>query len=240
MVKMLKYLLGLILLSLAIMVAGCLEEDELTTTPVETMTMSEQAPTASPTASPIITPTVTSTLAAATPTPTAIKTTAESKGASSTPLPQYEFGVEYKAQVIGVIDGDTVDVFVYPDNREERVRLLGIDAPESVAVRNIPGEYDNITDTHCLETWGQAAKQHLQSAIAGRICEIEFDQQAGYRDQYGRLLAYVDYNKDINAEMVKLGLARVYVEENFTRESEYLKFQVEAKEEVMGLWNCKD
>ncbi|MFP3909456.1 MAG: thermonuclease family protein [Halobacteriota archaeon] len=228
---MLKSLLVLILISLALLVAGCLEEDELTTTPLESP-MNEQTPTASPTA----TPTATSTPAVATPTPTAVTTTTEPAG---TPLPRYEYGVEYKAQIIGVIDGDTVDVIVYPDKTEERVRLLGIDAPEPVAVRNTPGEYDNITDVYCLETWGKSAKEYLTSAVAGRICDIEFDRNAGFRDDYGRLLAYVDYNRDVNAELVKLGLSRVYTEENFTRESEYLSYQVEAKEEGMGLWNCK-
>lgn len=232
MVSMLKHLLGLTLLSLALMIAGCVEEDGMTTpTPVENP-LSEETPTTSSTETPTVTPT-----ADPTPTPTAVETTTEPAG---TPLPQYEYGVEYKAQVIGVIDGDTVDVIVYPDNTEERLRLLGIDAPEPVAVRNTPGEYDNITDVYCLETWGKSAKEHLTSAIAGRICEIEFDRQAGFRDDYGRLLAYVDYKKDINAELVKLGLARVYVEENFTQKSEYLNFQTEAKEEGMGLWNCND
>ncbi|MFW5936254.1 MAG: hypothetical protein ACOCSC_03090, partial [Candidatus Hadarchaeota archaeon] len=108
--NMLKSLLVLTLLSLTLLVAGCLEEDELTTTPVESPT-SEQTPTASPTASHTATPTVTTTPAVATPTPTAVTTTTESAG---TPLPRYEYGVEYKAQVIGVIDGDTVDVIVYP------------------------------------------------------------------------------------------------------------------------------
>ncbi len=235
MVRMLKYLLGLTLLSLALMVAGCVEEDGVTTpTPVESP-MSEQTPTASPTT----TPTVTSTPAAATPTPTAVTTTTSSEPAG-TPLPQYEYGVEYKAQVVGVIDGDTVNVVVYPDKTEERLRLLGIDAPEPVAVRNTPGEYDNITDVYCLESWGQSASEHLTSAIAGRICDIEFDRQAGFRDEYGRLLAYVDYDRDINAQMVKLGLARVYTEEDFDKESEYLDYQEKAKEEGMGLWNCKE
>ncbi len=224
---MLKALLGLILLSLAIVFAGCLEEDRMATpTPVESP-MSEQTPTTSPTTTPTPKPTPTS----------APRTPIEPP---ETPLPQYEYDLEYKAQVIGVVDGDTVDVIVYPDNREERLRFLGIDAPEPVAVRNSPGEYGNITDIYCLENWGQSAKQHLQSTIAGRICEIEFDRQAGFRDEYGRVLAYVDYNKDINAELVKLGLARVYTEEDFDKESEYLNFQEEAKEEGMGLWNCKD
>ena len=38
------------------------------------------------------------------------------------------------------------------DGNRDRVRLLGVDAPETNE-RNKPNEYDGITDTACLNTW---------------------------------------------------------------------------------------
>jgi len=151
----------------------------------------------------------------------------------------FEYGLRYKVQVIDVIDGDTIDV-VLLDGSEERVRLLGIDSPEILASRNEPGEYDNITDLECLENWGIEAKHYVISIVEGNETEIEFDPKAGCRDTYDRLLAYVFYDSsDLNAELVKRGYARVYTEEDFSRESEYITYQKEASESYIGLWDCR-
>ncbi len=82
-----------------------------------------------------------------------------------------------KAQVIRVVDGDTLIVRL---NKEQvRIRLIGIDAPESVhpdATRN--------------STQGKNASEHLKAGLhKGDTVYLTFDKER--EDKYKRTLAYV-------------------------------------------------
>ena len=81
------------------------------------------------------------------------------------------------ATVVGVVDGDTIDVTV--DGTEERVRLIGIDTPETVK----PG-----TPVECC---GPEASGVHQGAAARRARRVYLERDLVARDDYGRLLAYV-------------------------------------------------
>jgi len=148
-----------------------------------------------------------------------------------------EYGVRYLVYVVEVIDGDTIDVRL-PDGSVERVRMLGVDTPEKTPEGNRPGEYDDISDLEYLAEWGQKAMHFTKSALEGRYCYIEFDDDAGMRGYYGRLLAYVYYENetDFGAQLVKLGYARVYTEGEFDKEEYYLQLQQEALRNHRGLW----
>ncbi len=151
-------------------------------------------------------------------------------------LPQYN--VKYKVKVIDVVDGDTIDVLL-PDGSIGRIRMLGIDTPETTASKNRPYEYDSITNLTCLEYWGLEAKNFTKSELEGKYAYIEFDPVAGARGYYGRLLAYVYINDtDFTAELVKRGYARVYEEGECQKESEYLMYQAWAMNNSTGLWSC--
>lgn len=79
-------------------------------------------------------------------------------------------------KVVRVVDGDT---FVVDFNgKEEKVRLIGIDTPESV-------HPDSSKNTAA----GVTASEYTKSLLTGKSVELEFDVQE--RDKYGRLLAYV-------------------------------------------------
>lgn len=53
------------------------------------------------------------------------------------------------------------------------------------------------------------------------------------------MLAYVELNgSDFNAFLVLFGYARVYVEGNSSRETEYLELEADAKRTGVGLWEC--
>ena len=84
-------------------------------------------------------------------------------------------------QVERVVDGDTLIVLIDdPDSsepRRERLRLLGIDTPETVK-----------QDTP-VEPWGPEASQFTRQFVADGKVRLEFDKRRV--DQYGRLLAYV-------------------------------------------------
>jgi len=162
------------------------------------------------------------------------KTTVEPPSPSFT----FEYGVKYKVKVLGVIDGDTIDVLL-PDGSIERVRMLGVDTPEKSAEDNKPYEYDSITDLNYLAEWGVKAAQFTESKLEGKEVYIEFDELAGMREYYGRLLAYVylEDGTDFTAELVKQGYARVYVEGEFKKENYYMQLEEEARREGRGLWS---
>lgn len=78
--------------------------------------------------------------------------------------------------VIRVIDGDTI--VVNYNGKEEKVRMIGVDTPESV-------HPDSSKNTEA----GASASEYTKKNLEGKHVELEFDVQQ--RDQYGRLLAYV-------------------------------------------------
>ncbi|MBE8539460.1 lamin tail domain-containing protein [Geoglobus acetivorans] len=228
----------LITILLALLFAGCSGEvEEVGPTPTPTPTVTPMhSPTSTPTPAMTPTPMMTNTpmeTPQATPSPTPMQPT-------TTPTPfEFEYGVKYKVLVVDVIDGDTIDVKL-PDGTVERVRMLGVDTPETTASKNKAGEYGDITDLECLAQWGQNAKQFTQK-LYGKYVWIEFDSLAGMRGYYGRLLTYVYYpdeNTDFTAELVKQGYARVYVEGTFEKESEYVSYQDSAISNGVGLWGA--
>ncbi len=150
---------------------------------------------------------------------------------------ELQFGVKYRVEVLRVIDGDTIDVEM-PDGSVERVRMLGVDTPEKTAEKNRPYEYDSITNTTYLAEWGIKAKEFTKSMLDGKYAYIEFDEKAGFRGYYGRLLAYIylENGTDFTAELVKRGYARVYTEGNFEKENYYIQLENGARQEGRGLW----
>jgi endonuclease YncB( thermonuclease family) len=116
-----------------------------------------------------------------------------------------------------VIDGDTIDV------AGERVRLHGIDAPETRQNCDVAG-----TGWAC----GKNASAFLAGATAGRMITCKGDK----RDRYGRLIA-VCYlgDQDLNARMVRDGWAlayRRYANDYVTQESE-------ARAAGSGIWRSQ-
>jgi len=94
-----------------------------------------------------------------------------------------------EADVVRVIDGDTIEVAVV--GRIEKVRLIGIDTPER-------GEEGFDLATDIMEYW-----------VSGKT--VLLWQDVSDRDRYDRLLAYVTVGHTfVNYEMVEGGFARSY------------------------------
>lgn len=128
---------------------------------------------------------------------------------------------EYK--VVRVVDGDT---FIIDYNgSEERVRLIGIDTPESVH----PNESKNTEE-------GIKTSNYTKERLEGKIVKIELDVQE--RDQYGRILAYVYIDgKMYNKELLELGYAKIATyPPNVKYVEDFTKIQKEARENKVGLW----
>jgi micrococcal nuclease len=121
-------------------------------------------------------------------------------------------------QVVSVHDGDTLTVQL--SDRREKVRLIGIDAPEMAQA-----------------PWGEQSRDALKALVNGRQVTLETD--VSVRDQNGQLLAYV-YRDGllVNAEMVRQGQAMLHtVPPNVAHVEEYQKAQAEAREAGRGVWN---
>ncbi|HSC90679.1 MAG TPA: thermonuclease family protein [Gaiellaceae bacterium] len=102
---------------------------------------------------------------------------------------------EVAATVSRVADGDTLVVRLADGGARERVRVLGIDTPE-------------LGD--CGADEAAAATRSL--ALRRRV-SLRGDSTQARRDRFGRLLAYVELpgGRDLGLELLRRGLARVYV-----------------------------
>ena len=144
--------------------------------------------------------------------------------------------------VVGVIDGDTVEV-AYANGTRDTVRLLGVDTPE-VHAENSPGEYAGVPDTdageRCLRRAGENASAYAADRLAGESVELVFDPESERRGYYGRLLAYVVVDgESFNRALLRAGHARVY-DSTFTERERYERTAAAAREDGRGLWSCAD
>jgi micrococcal nuclease len=98
-----------------------------------------------------------------------------------------------RAFVIRAIDGDTIEARI--DGREEDVRYIGVDTPETVK-----------PDTP-VQCFGPRASAFNHRLVEGRRVRLVFGVER--RDVYGRLLAYVYLgHRFVNASLLRRGLAR--------------------------------
>lgn len=144
------------------------------------------------------------------------------------PKPRFE-GPELAAGVYDVdrvVDGDTLDLLL----PHCRVRLQGVDAPETVKP-NTP-----------VERWGPEASAYAKAFVAeaqGRV-RVEIDGER--RDKYGRHLAFI-WNGDrlLNEELVRKGLARATLQYDFgIRKKDLLRqAQRDAQKKHAGIWSSK-
>lgn len=130
-------------------------------------------------------------------------------------------------KVVAVTDGDTIRV-LSADSVEYKIRLTGIDAPE----RGQP--------------FGNAARKHLASLVAGKEVLVESSKT----DRYGRVLGKVrvqppdcpDCGKtlDANHAQVLAGMAwwyEYYADEQPAGDRErYKAAAIEARKRGLGLW----
>ena len=130
-----------------------------------------------------------------------------------------------RANVTRVIDGDTIVVHI--GGRDENVRLIGIDTPET----HKPGT--------AVECFGPEASAHVAELIPpGTKVRLERDREP--RDVYGRLLAYVYRQSDdlfVDLAMVKDGFAGpLAIAPNTAHRVEIDGAAAAARASKLGLW----
>ena len=126
-----------------------------------------------------------------------------------------------------IVDGDTIVVKMRGES--VKVRMIGIDTPESVA----PSYYDKENTPQGLD-----ASEYTKKLLEGKKVYLEYD--VNYEDQYGRVLAYV-YLKDaktmVQMKLLEEGLASVYtVQPNSKYAEDFLRIQQEARSNGKGFW----
>lgn len=128
-----------------------------------------------------------------------------------------------EAQVIEVIDGDTIKVEV--GGTVYTVRYIGIDTPETVH------------PSKPVEWMGLEASEANRQLVEGQTVYLEKD--VSETDRYGRLLRYV-FLVDalfVNAELLRLGYAQVSTYPPDVRYQDlFLAMQQEARAAGAGLW----
>ena len=131
-------------------------------------------------------------------------------------------GSTLTGRVVRVADGDTLTV-LDNTNTQHRIRLQGIDAPES------------------HQAFGTRSKQSLSDMVFGKTVTVEYYKT----DQYGRIVGKILLDgKDIDLEQVKAGMAwhyKEYEREQTPADRElYARAEAEARSARRGLWADAD
>jgi len=139
------------------------------------------------------------------------------------------FSTNTNAFIVHAVDGDTLLARLDAEPGDVRIRLLGINTPETVDPRKP------------VECFGKEASAIMHNLVDGKRVLLVADVQADERDKYDRLLrnVHLDDGTDVNAMMVRDGYAYAYLSFplNPLRKRELKKMQEDAKLSGRGLWN---
>ncbi|MGD8374401.1 MAG: thermonuclease family protein [Candidatus Woesebacteria bacterium] len=127
-------------------------------------------------------------------------------------------------EVIKFTDGDTITVSM--NGTEEKIRLIGVDTPETKKP-NSP-----------VQCYGKEASSFTESLIGNNDVKLEADPVGDNRDRYDRLLRYV-YLPDgtlVNKEIIGQGYGFAYLSFDFSKSDEFATAQEEAQNSKLGLW----
>ena len=127
-------------------------------------------------------------------------------------------------KVTKVIDGDTLEIIF--NGETKKVRLIGIDTPESVH----PDKEKNVP-------FGKVTSEFTEKALLGQNVILEFDVST--TDKYGRLLAYVYVgDKMFNKTLLENGMAQVKTyPPDVKYADEFAKIQEQARNNKVGMWS---
>lgn len=125
-----------------------------------------------------------------------------------------------KVKVIGIKDGDTVEVLYY--QLPFTVRLEHIDAPEK------------------KQAYGNVSKKKLSDLAFGKTVTLISNKKKGNYDRNGRMIAeiYLENGVCINKEMLKSGLAWHY--KKYSTDKKYSDLEIIARKNKTGLWQDKN
>lgn len=133
-----------------------------------------------------------------------------------------------RVRVVHVCDGDTI-VVTLPSGKRETVRLLGVDAPETVHP-DMP-----------VQPFGPEASAFTRRELLGKTVTLHSDPSQADRDRYGRLLRYVwDGNGRLfQVRQLRQGYAREYTfgGRAYRYQRHFKAVEAAARREKRGLWH---
>ena len=156
-------------------------------------------------------------------------------------------GLQGPAEVMRVSDGDTIAVIL--DGREEKVRLTGIDTPETFASSKLDRDVEaSPLNREEMRSLGKEATVYAKELMEGQEVYLELDAEE--RDRYGRLLAYVytleqnggwtfenETFEQVNLEMVEAGWADpLTIPPNVKYTELYTEAAQVARQQNRGIW----
>ena len=143
---------------------------------------------------------------------------------SGTDLSSHTLGEAY--EVTYVFDGDTIEVDMH--GQREKVRLIGIDAPET------DGPY---TEAEC---YGEEAKHYATYLLSETHVHLMADPSQDDRDSYGRLLryAFTMQSENVGSILLRLGYVKEFTFiKDYKFKNSFLAAQNEAKSKEIGVWS---
>jgi len=141
----------------------------------------------------------------------------ESIAVATSADPYHRVG-DWEGFVTKVIDADTIEI------DGERMRLLGVNAPEYEGANN---------DCYALES----ARQ-LEKLVLGKLVTYSFDRGYGRRDDHGDHRIYLYYEGMlINAWLIENGFAFVDLSKHYAVREELMPLQVDARRHHLGFWH---
>lgn len=138
--------------------------------------------------------------------------------------PTSQFAEQAVVRVKRVVDGDTLLL-----TNGERVRLFGVDTPETKK-----------PDTP-VQPFGPEASEFTRRMVEGKVVTLVFDRER--YDKYGRTLAFVFVNQIcLNEELIRQGLSAAHLQYPFRSDMKqrFTRAEVEAREHRRGLWSIPD
>lgn len=134
--------------------------------------------------------------------------------------------------VTKVTDGDSIQITT-PEQTKLKIRLYGIDAPETEKINHSTGHVNKPGQPYGGESWNA-----LESKIMGKQVRVEIIEF----DKYRRAVSMVWLNeRNINLEMILEGHAEAFIEYLKTPyRTIFLEAEHEAKTESKGIWSLSD
>lgn len=129
--------------------------------------------------------------------------------------------------VLSVVDGDTLWLRI--GSTRAKVRLIGIDTPETVDPRKPIG------------CFGPEASARAKELLSGQRVFVEYDKSQGRHDRYGRTLGYVwlPDGQLFNEVMIAGGFGREYTyRKPYAHQPAFKRAEAVARATGAGLWGA--
>lgn len=127
--------------------------------------------------------------------------------------------------VIRIVDGDTIVVLI--NGISEKVRLIGVDTPETVDPRKT------------VQCFGIEASAFTKLLLLDKVVQLESDASQGDRDKYGRLLRYIFLENGtlVNEKIIADGYGHEYTYRlPYKYQTEFKNAEQIARKSQKGLW----